>query len=207
LVSEFNAAIKTIQIAGQILRNFGGRLDGPDKLRLTDACYSLGLRLMKLIYSSFEEIESDLIGAAQRTLQERYPDLPPADAQRFANSLVFGLLKFTTIGLIKHVSNSIGLEKLAPVFAEVLKIKPTVARRMIDLSIRLDHFTAIPEDQTLQLYKEVQNSLLISDVLRQLIFSRFYFFTAPHDVKQRICHKLEIKIQPILLNSDPKKNL
>jgi hypothetical protein len=206
-VAPLNATIKTIQIAGQILRNFGGRLEGPDKLRLAEACYSLGLRLMKYCYSLIEESEAALVGAARQTILERKPDLDLAKATEIANGLVFGLLRFTTIGLIKHVSNSIGLEKLSPVFAEVLKAKPTIARRMIDLSIRLDHFAAFPVSQTLQLYKEVQPALITVDVLRQLVFIRFYFFTAPYDIKQQICDKLDIKIQPMLLDRNPKRDV
>jgi len=206
-MAEFNATIKTIQIAGQILRNFGGRLDGPDKLRLAEACYSLDLRLMKYCYSVFEENEAALVNAARETLLEKDPDLDPVKATELANTLVFGLLKLTTLGLIKLVSNSIGLEKLAPVFTKVLKEKPTIARRMIDLSIRLDHFAAFPVDQTLQLHKDVQNSLITIDVLRHLVFNHFYFFTAPHDIKQRICNKLDIKIQPMLLDRDSKRNI
>ncbi len=73
-------------------------------------------------------------------------------------------------------------------------------------SIRLDHFGAIPVSQTLQLNRDVQESLLVVDVLRQLVFNRFYFFTAPHDVKQQLCNKLDIKIEPTLLDRDQKRD-
>jgi calcineurin-like phosphoesterase family protein len=205
-ISEFNAAIKTIQIAGQILRNFGGRLEGPDKLKLTEACYALGLRILKLVYSGFQEHEVGLVGSAYLAIVENHKDIPPQKAQEIASALVFGLLRLSTLGLIKIVSTSVGLEKLAPVFAELLRIKSSVARRLIDLSIRLDHYSAFPVDQTLDLYKEVQGSLIAVDVLRQLVFNRFYYFSAPYDIKQSVCKKLEIKIQPIMLDRDHKKD-
>jgi hypothetical protein len=112
----------------------------------------------------------------------------------------------TTIGLIRHVAISVGLEKLAPVFNEVLKANPSLARRMIDLTIRLDHYTSFLVDQTLQLYKEVKHSLIVCAVLRQLVFDRFYYFTAPSNIKQLVCQQMDIKIQPILLDRDPKRN-
>jgi hypothetical protein len=204
--SDINSTIKTIQISGQILRNFGGRLEGPEKVRLTESCYSLGLRLLKFIYAIFEMGEEGLVGAAQATLLERHKELDAVVAREIANSLVYGLLKLTTLGIVKVVSNSVGLEKLAPVFAEVLNANGTVARRMIDLSIRLDHYTTFPVDLTLELYKDVRESMITVDVLRQLVFNRFYYFSAPYHIKQQVCKKLEIKLQPILLDADPKKN-
>lgn len=63
---------------------------------------------------------------------------------------------------------------------------------MIDLSIRLDHFGKSPVDETLRLNQEVKGSLIALDVLRQLVFNRFYSFTAPNDIKQKICKKRDI---------------
>lgn len=188
------------------MRNFGGRLDGQDKRRLTEACYSLGLRFLKFAYTIFEKCEADLIDASQKTLREKDPKLDESRAREIANIFMFTLLKFTTLGVVKHVSNSIGLEKLAPVFVEVLKANRTIPRRMLDLSIRLDHFTAIPVDETLALNDEVQSSPIALDVLRQLVFNRFYFFTADYNIKQKVCQKLGIKIQPILFDQDQKRN-
>lgn len=207
LMVNINTALKTIQIAGQILRNFGGRLEGGSKLKLADACYSLILRMMKWIYSGFEANETVLIEAAKVSICERHTKLDQIAAEEYANAMVFGLLKLATLGLIKQVSNSIGLEKLSPVFAEVLKSKTSIGRRLIDLSIRLDHFAAFPIDSTLQLEKEIRHSVIVVDVLRHLVFNRFYYFSAPYKVKQRVCEQLGIKVAPALLDRDPKKNI
>ena len=49
-VVNINKAVKTIQIAGQILRNYGSKLSGSRKLQLADACYGLTMRMLKWIY-------------------------------------------------------------------------------------------------------------------------------------------------------------
>jgi hypothetical protein len=201
-----NAAFKTIQIAGQILRNFGGRLEGTDKTRLTEACYSLGLRVMKSVYTEFETVQADLLDAAQKTLCESDPKINAETARRFASTIIFVLLRLTTFGIIKHISNSVGLERLSPVFAMVLKANPTSSRQMIDLSIRLDHFSAVPEDQVLSLNKTLRGSPLALAVLQQMVFNRFYYFHAPYDVKQKICARLDIKLHPLMLARDPKRD-
>jgi hypothetical protein len=168
LAAKLNAAFKTIQIAGQILRNFGGRLEGNDKTRLTEACYSLGLRIMKFVYTEFETTQTALLDAAQNTLCENDPNIDAETARRIASTIIFMLLRLMTFGVIKHISNSVGLERLSPVFATVLKTNPTISRQLIDLSIRLDHFSAIPEDQVLSLNKEFRGSPVALAVLQQL---------------------------------------
>jgi UDP-2,3-diacylglucosamine pyrophosphatase LpxH len=203
---SINQAVKTIQIAGQILRNFGGRLEGARKLDLADACYALTLRMMKWIYKGFEENEQGLIDAARVSICERHMKIDPTTATEYANMMVFGLLKLATFGLIKQVSTAIGLEKLSPVFTKLLDRKSTVGRRLIDLSIRLDHFSTVPEETVTKLRNDVSGSLIVTDVLRQLVFYRFYYFLAPMPVKQRVCDQMGIKLVPVLLDRDHKRN-
>jgi hypothetical protein len=119
---------------------------------------------------------------------------------------VYGLLKLATFGLIKQVSIAIGIEKLSPVFDELVKRNDAIGRRLIDLSIRLDHYTAVPEATITKLNVDVSESLIVSDVLRQLVFYRFYYFVAPIAVKQRVCQGVGIKVVPALLDRDPKRN-
>jgi hypothetical protein len=204
---SINQAVKTIQIAGQILRNFGGRLDGNRKLELADACYALTMRMLKWIYKGFEENEKGLIEAAKVSICERHNRIDPITANEQANAMVFGLLKLATYGLIKQVSTAIGLEKLTPVFEKLLERKSTIGRRLIDLAIKLDHYSNVPEATAKELKSDVKDSLIIMDVLRQLIFHRFYYFLAPMPVKQRVCNEMGIKLVPVLLDRDPKRNV
>lgn len=203
---NINQSLKTIQIAGQILRNYGAKLSGERKLELADACYALIMRMMKWIYKGFEENEQALINAARKSICEQHEKLDPTAATQSANAMVFGLLKLATFGLIKQVSTAVGLEKLSPVFDALLSRKSSLGRRLIDLSIRLDHYTAVPEATVSKLRKDVSDSLLVTDVLRQLVFYRFYYFAAPMQVKQRVCDEVGIKVVPALLDRDPKRN-
>ncbi|MBA4067301.1 MAG: hypothetical protein C0501_27050 [Isosphaera sp.] len=203
---NINQAVKTIQVAGQILRNYGGRLDGSRKLELAEACYALAMRMLKWIYKGFQENEEGLIAAARESICERHKRIDPTVAVQNANALVFGLLKLATFGLVKQVSHAIGLEKLSPVFDTLVERDDSVGRRLIDLSIRLDHYAAVPEAKIAKLHEDVSDSLIVTDVLRQLVFYRFYYFVAQHNVKQRICEQVGIKLVPALLDRDPKRN-
>ena len=148
-----------------------------------------------------------LIDAARESICERQEKIDPTVAVQNANAMVFGLLKLATFGLVKLVSTAVGLEKLSPVFDTLLQRKPTVGRRLIDLSIRLDHYASVPESTIAKLQKEVSDSLLVTDVLRQLVFYKFYYFAAPMHTKQRVCEQIGIRIVPVLLDRDPKRNV
>jgi hypothetical protein len=83
---NINQAVKTIQVAGQIFRNYGGRLDGSRKLELAEACYGLTMRMQKWIYNGFEENEQALIDAAKKSICERHEKIDPTVATQNANA-------------------------------------------------------------------------------------------------------------------------
>jgi hypothetical protein len=49
-ILQHNAAFKTIQILGQVLKNFTGSLRGGPKRQLMEECYGLGLRVLGNIF-------------------------------------------------------------------------------------------------------------------------------------------------------------
>jgi hypothetical protein len=69
-LAQINAAIKTIRILGQVLRNFSGSLKGDPKRQLVEACYGLGLRVLGRIFNMVEESLPDL--AKLRVYPEMY---------------------------------------------------------------------------------------------------------------------------------------
>lgn len=206
---DVNAALKSIQIIGQILRSFGGRLSGEDKLRLTRACFSLGLRLLGKYYKIFRENDGVVAEMCKSLIDEG--DLSDINAERIAqvvNEIVYQLIKLGTFGVVKHISTAIGLERLAPVFSEVLKKDGSFEHKLIDISIRMDHYQAFPMIQITELWKEVKDSVILKDVIKLLVFNRLYFFAAPPDIKQKVCSLvgIDLKSQPALLSTDYKRN-
>ena len=57
VVSDFfklNSAFKTVEIIGQILRNYAGSLKGDQKVDLASDCFGLALRTLSFVYNFIE---------------------------------------------------------------------------------------------------------------------------------------------------------
>ena len=78
-----NASFKTIQILGQVLKNFSGSLKGEPKRQLVEECYSLGLRVLGKLFVMVEdglpEIAQQLSHFARLRLKEKSPSDDVAD--------------------------------------------------------------------------------------------------------------------------------
>lgn len=194
---QINAALKTVQIIGQILRNFHGSLKGPQKLELTQECYSLGLRVLKFVFSLIENNLSELVDTISVTIQSLKPKLKPEEIQTEARKVVFLLMEAITFSIIRYVSDSIGHDKLSITFDELINRNGNnISYRFIDISVRLDYFfNNFPEAKVLELNKEIMNKLFPRDLLKRLVWYHFYLYPSDYRLRASVCKKLGIELQ------------
>lgn len=202
---ELVVSIRTIQLLGQTLRNFGGSLRGPVKVELTEECYMLGLRIIGcLLVPLKEELPEhvEIVKGWMKEADEGIEDDLELDmkARQFVlmASIVF------TAGIVKTIAFSAGSEILQEIYDEVLRRQPTASVRLIDVAIKLEHFKHFPEAEVLDLHQRLEKELLPWAILRFLVYDRLNLYYCDHATRQRICARLRIKETPAMIGK-PKR--
>jgi hypothetical protein len=193
---QLNVAFKTIQILGQVLRNFHGSLEAEKKLELARECYSLGLRVLKFMLNSVEVGQENLIQFLVEFLRSRNPNWSDEKLTDSVKDFLFFMVEALSFVVIKHVSDSIGLDRLSLTFHDLLEEDDRTSYKFIDLSVRLDFYPTFPKKEVLQVYKHVERNLFSAHLLRRLVWYYFYIYDAPRRLRQSVCSKLDIKLLP-----------
>jgi hypothetical protein len=192
-VLQLNVAFKTIQILGQLLRNFSGSLVGEQKLALARECYSLGLRVMKYILETIESNREDMVQKLAEILNSQNPKWPYERLNKEVKFLLFSIMEGFTFTLVKHVSNSVGMELLTLTYKELLQSTENTSYRFIDLSVHLDNFKGFREKETTDLYKIIRKNRFAVTIFKHLLWQYMQVYPVPYDVRQRICEKYGIQ--------------
>ena len=182
----------------QILKNFPGSLKGHTKLEIAQECYFLGLRTIRALLNIIEQNRDDIIAhVVQNVLATESGDSDAKD--RKAKRIMSGLIELISVAIIKKISGSVGSESLSQTYEEVLGKHNTLAVQLIDLSVKLDHFRAFPNDEFAALIDDNQKALFPTLILRSLALNHFYRFPVQREDKQRVCGKLGIEIKTVNL--------
>jgi hypothetical protein len=195
-VLKINTAFKTIQILGQVVRNFHGSLRGMAKVELAEQCYSLGLRVLSFFFDSVEADRAEIIRFLVEFLRSRNPEWSEERLTREVRSFLFNLLEGVAFAVVKQVSDSIGLERLALTFDEVLEQNESVSHRFIDLSVRLDYYRYFPEREMFALYRDIRDNPFAAQLLRHLAWYHFYIYPVSYRLQQSVCARLGIRLLP-----------
>lgn len=205
-VLKINVAFKTLQIMGQILRNFPGALHGNIKFQITSESYLLSLRtlqgLLSIIKEDLQNIREILSEFIKNNTQVKGPD----ELATRVDELIFWLCQLISYGFIKRVSQAVGSEYLEETYKEVYASSSDASFSLIDMSIKLDHFQGFPDDQILKIYRQLGKNNFSVNILRRMVRDHLYLFPVDYKKRHGICQKLDIKINdPQMLNPGEKR--
>lgn len=197
LIAELTLALRTLEVLGQIIKNFPGSLVGADKYALVKECYELGLRTVSMILDLFQNNSSGFIDFVIDRVAAKHPDIIQKnnrdDLERKLKSLLFWMIETCCFGIIKRISQSVGHSQLSETYREVRESMDTNSVALIDISVQLDNL-GIPDEYLKELNDRFKGSVLCDRLLRQLVVQHFYLFPTKEPVKQKVCAMLKIPI-------------
>jgi hypothetical protein len=205
VVDKVNFALRTLDLMGQVLRNFPGSLRKETKLEIARSAYLLGLRLLRAFLRLMEaDIPNLRLFMSEAVRQNRQREDPEGIAQA-TNHALFFMARIAGFGLVKKVSYSVGARILERTYKRVVEEEGgTVPISLIDLSVRLDHMS-FPENEIRRLWKRAENNLYAATIVRDLVASHFYLHEVENRRRQSIEALLSIKTKPLSLKTSEKK--
>lgn len=200
-VSKIYVSFRTMQILGQLLKNFPGTLSGDQKDRITRAVYGVALRTLGAVQQLFRTNPDEHAEFLVSTFRREHPDLSADDLVDAVRATVYWQLYQTAFGVTQRTAGDVGSNLLDPVFNDIEKDDPVPAIRLISSAIRLDRAGSFPEDRVRELAGEFKTNPLALRVLRGLVITHFHLFEVDREIKQRTCKLLNIEYKPSLPRS------
>jgi hypothetical protein len=205
-LQQVGVAFRTLQILGQILKNFVGTMEGPTKTALAEQCLGIGLRTLGSLLRLVDQRGQEHLRLIMETLRRDFPTMDEEELIRRAADSFVGVVTLASTGMVKRISNSIGSAHLRQVYDLLLEQDDVPAVGLVHTSLQLDQLNHFPEKEIVEFNGTLKENPLAKDVLQYLILGHFHTFELKYSVKQRICQHLGIKYLP-LLSGNPRTKL
>jgi DNA repair exonuclease SbcCD nuclease subunit len=207
-ITKMNIAVKNLQLLGQVLRNFPGSLRKELKIEITRSCYLLGLRLAHAVFGLAEKNLEAFRNYVAELIRQHRPLLSDQELAKTTDEAVIWLARRAAFGILKTISYAVGLEILEETYREVLETSDEpISFRLIDTSVKLDHFANFPERAVEDLWQDLRKNPFASTLLRDLVAHYLYLFPLDYRKAQHIGSLLEIEINAPQLRSPRTKKL
>lgn len=193
IVSRVNWAIKTIEIMGQILKNYYGSTKADDKFLLGQEAYHLSMRALSTFLNVLQDNQEMVVGEVIRIIEENGLE-SEQKKEAAARNLVFNITAAISHFFIMKVSDSLGTVNLKETYQKVIEKNNYTSYQLIDLAIKLEHEKEIPFKDIERVLEQLEthSNLLASRILKQMAINRLHMFESQYKDRQRLIDVLNL---------------
>lgn len=196
-IAKLKAALRTLEVMGQIVKNYAGSMKNDPKYQLVEQCYELGLRVVGVIFDVWQRSGEEFVQEVLDMVLRKDDNIQTKEElEKLMKQFIFYFCETTSFSIIKRISHAVGTKDLNDVYEKVLAKNPTNAYRLVDLSVKLDSI-GVPTGDIYDLNEKFKNNVFCSRLLSHLVLHHFYLFNTNEQTKQKICNKLGIKMQTL----------
>jgi hypothetical protein len=206
VVTRLRAAVRAIDILGQVLRNGVGGITVQRKLEIVQEVYFLARRINGFALQDLpRDMPKWLVALNERFHEQHIGDTIAQRINRITSHIV-GSLSFISYALARRVSHALAHEKLEGVFDDALLSDSSYPARMYDLSARLDLVNGVPVNKASALYRDLDGNIIARNAVRSLVGNYLYLHRIDHKTRQEVCQKLGIEYDRENFNPGQKKS-
>jgi len=206
-LTRLNAALKTLQILGQILRNFPGSIAAERKVKIADTCFGLGLRTLSGIISLVRDSEIELLNEFAKIIHEHHPAFLPLTIRERACQTVIALAEVIAFGMTRQISRSLGSPELFLTYESLKSTEDPASVDLIHASLEIDYRPAFPTRSIVNLSRRLKEKYLARSVLRNMVGQHFLLHGIDFRIRQQVCEELQIEFKKVVGPSASQKML
>lgn len=216
-----DCAYKSIEVMGQILKNYPGTIEGKTKINLLEEIHNLGMRTLTYTYSMLHTTLESALKEAQEKVYKKLQDEnikqdEALDIKMIWNQIkmgmeeinnqmdnIFGLMSYTTI---RRLSNSVGNETLKTLLLQGGNLD-SLSYELIKNSTFLNEYGIIRPQEIIDFHKQLKKdkNIFAENLLRLLVYEHYYVFGSKDlKTRQKIWHEFNFdndRNKSMLLNN------
>lgn len=191
IIAKLNLAFKTIEILGQILKNNYGKISNHVIFELVEETYMMGLRTLNVFFSVIESNTDFLVNQINNLIDKKHIT-DKTKIEQLSRRILFNLCNQISYSFIKKISDSVGTENLENSYRLVLEKNNFNSVKLVDFSIKLDHFGSFPTEEMRILKDDFYKSTFSQQIMKRMVINYLYQFPSSREQKQRILSFLDI---------------
>ena len=191
-IADLSAAMRTIDVLGQIIKNYPGDIDGEVKEQIINEIYSLGMRVTEALISTIGVLEEDFIQYLIERMKEKEHSPDPEDLKRNVHKVFVLMIANMTMSMIRKISLALYNPCLLEVVSDTFSKSQTVAKQLIIADLELNRLKHPDIEKTIKLNEELlksRSTAFAESVLRTIVARYLRYNNCGVQVRNRLCAK------------------
>ena len=201
-IAMYFNAMKTIDVLGQIVSNYPGKIPGEEKCRIVDEIHQLGLRTIEVFLDSFGYLQEEIISTLAEYAREKNKNALADEIINLVKIAFSSMIISITRMIIQRIALLLGNEHLEIVNEEVLHKDNSVSGQLIlfDIYFNRQNKPQFPECIKYNKWLKEKKLTLAVSILQDIIAEYLINNTCGAvDMRDKVCAELGIQKKEILI--------
>lgn len=190
-IRDMNLTFKSLEILGQLSRNYYGSLKVNQKQKLLEEAISAPLRSLEFFFSLIDDSSDRALEMIEKKLNEKFQgksdSITSNQIKEVAKRLLFEMILSLSLFFITKISSSIGSVNLQQVIDNVCDDMDSNAGKLIKLSTMLELGNSVSVDQIKRFVMSIDKNHLSNRLMKAIIINYLYMFERSEQDSQQIC--------------------
>lgn len=201
LLKEMNLTFKSLEILGQLSRNYYGSLKVPQKKRLLGEAINAPLRSLDFFIGYIRDETDIVLEAIERRITEQNGEkdakLTQLQLREMAKHFLFQLVLGMSYTFLTKISSSIGSNNLQPVIDELCDEHNSNSGKILKLATMLELGNSISIEHLKALLQGIDKNPIADNLVKSIILNYLYMFERSDAEVQQICALAEISYNSV----------
>ncbi len=202
-VTDVITAIKTMDVLGQILRNYPGDINGENKINIISEIHNLGMRVIQVAMDVLGYFEEDIIKSMADDVREANQLKFEGEIIKAVKNMFAGLLSQLTLGMISIIASSIASEHLVVADKEALSGKGLISGELVILETKFNYLNKPSFEDAIKYYEGLvkKNKDFAATILKSIVANYLRYHQCGHATRDRVCNLMSLSKNKLLVAS------
>lgn len=188
-MASVSAALKTIEVLGQILQNYPIAVKGKNKIEIINEMHNLGMRSIQAIINAMGYIEKELIESVAERAAKAKKSLRREDIAKVTRKFINMLISSMARGMVHQVAISLNSDHLLRATQKTFEADPSISSKLILADLKMNCINSFSYNEIHMLKKSFDdsNEIFASRILDSIIGHYLNFTRCDQGLRSRLC--------------------
>lgn len=208
-IASLSAAMRALDVLGQIIVNYPGDIDGEVKISIIDEIHKLGMRITEAMLSSIGLLEKEFVEYVVEYVKEKKKISDNQEIIRISQTVFSWLVAEMTCGMIRKISTSLCNDALLIAVQETFTLSSSISQKLILADLQFNLLKKPNIREVLQLADEFdkgKSTQFAGSVLRSIVSDYLKHNRCGHSMRDQLCNRFKLSEKNALIegakNSD-----
>lgn len=203
-LSHLNAAMRTMDVLGQIIVNYPGDIDGHEKKLIIDEVHKLGMRITETLLTTLGSEEEDFVDIMVDDIKKRNPDINKTELTTEVRTMFSLLMASFAYSMIKKTASSLNNESILRAINETFEESDSLSQVLIVQELKTNLLRKPDVSELIDLsrmWKKDNNKRFAHSILKMIVWYYLKYNKCKSEIRNRLCSEFAFSSTDMLIES------